>query len=269
MVNYRTLKILTIVLPTLIIGGFEYIRHNFLLRYLSMTAGNLVITILTLILSTIFATWMFRLIEQMNRRITKEQAKRAVYEERERLARELHDNIAQTLFLLNVKLRQGKLEDSKSAVTQIDYQLRQAIFNLRSNPEDAASLSARINKWLHEWTLVTGIEVNKTHSAIDGKFSPQEEVQLFGIIQEAFTNIRKHADATRANIHFEANPMGWLLQIMDDGRGLTENFMAQNKYGLKMIKERAIQAGAAFSIENHPNGGTILTIESLGGRRNG
>ncbi|HJV46813.1 MAG TPA: ATP-binding protein [Bacillota bacterium] len=266
--NYQTLKLLTMIVPTVLIGGFEYIRHMFLISYLSMTTGNLYITILTFILSALFATWMFRLIEQMNEKINREQAKRAVYEERERLARELHDNIAQTLFLLNVKLKQGKLEESKSAVTEIDFQLRQAIFNLRSDPEEGGEFSIRINKWVHEWSVVTGVEVNEMGKQIDDLFSPQEEVQLFGIIQEAFTNIRKHADATEVTIRFDFTPDGWRLQIIDNGRGMVGNSEPNNhQYGLKMIRERAAKIGASIEMDNSShNGGTRLMIESAGGK---
>lgn len=107
--SYRTLKIIAILLPPLLIGGFELIRHSVLLDNLSMDVGNYLITILTLIISYVFTTWMFKNIEENNQRLTAEREMRAVYEERERLAKELHDNIAQTLFLLKVNLKKGKL----------------------------------------------------------------------------------------------------------------------------------------------------------------
>lgn len=62
-------------------------------------------TLLTLLLSYLFGTWMFGRIQSMNVKLAEEQAKRAVYEERERLAQELHDNIAQILFFMNVQLK--------------------------------------------------------------------------------------------------------------------------------------------------------------------
>ncbi len=77
----------------------------FLLDVLSMEAGNFYMTLLTLLLSYLFGTWMFGRIQSMNVKLAEEQAKRAVYEERERLAQELHDNIAQILFFMNVQLK--------------------------------------------------------------------------------------------------------------------------------------------------------------------
>ncbi|MBO8164183.1 MAG: sensor histidine kinase [Brevibacillus sp.] len=262
--TYRSLKWLTIFLPPLVIGGFEFIRHDFLLDYLTMEAGNYLITLLTFVLSYLFATWMFRTIEQMSARIAEEQARRAVYEERERLARELHDNIAQTLFLLNVKLRRGYLEEAKTAVAEIDQTLRQAIFNLRASPEESMTLTARITKWLDEWSAMTGIEVQQDLTVPDQYFSPVQEVLLFGVIQEAFTNIRKHADATKASLYFAAERRGWRLTIRDNGRGIEPTDLSSHKYGLSMMKERATKLDAVFAIGKDETGGTTLTLSGRG-----
>lgn len=261
--TYQTLKWLTILLAPFIIGGFEFLRHGLLLGYISMEAGNYYITFLTFILSYIFANWMFRTIKGMNQRLAEEQARRAVYEERERLARELHDNIAQTLFFLNVKLKQGKIEEAHSAVCDIDHHVRQAIFNLRSLPQGESSLKQRLSKWLNEWSTLSGIEIVSNIDIPQTYFSPGEEVRIFGIIQEAFANIRKHAKAQQANISLTAFPEGWRLWIGDDGIGLTTDMMKPNKYGLSMMQERASQLGASFEVRTREKGGLeIILIQS-------
>ncbi|WP_019122542.1 sensor histidine kinase [Brevibacillus massiliensis] len=258
--TYRKWKIRCILLPPLIIGGFEFIRHGILLDYLSMEAGNYYITLLTLLLSYIFATKMFQTIERMNTRLAELQARRAVYEERERLARELHDNIAQTLFLLNVKVKQGRLDEAKAAITEIDNNLRQAIFNLRSSPDEGVSLAARINTWLSEWSLVTGIEVKQALDEVDGFFSPNEEVQLFGVVQEAFTNIQKHSRASQAAIRLKIGRESWQLAITDNGRGIRQEDADRQRYGLTMIRERAEKLGASFRLDKAKAGGTELIL---------
>ncbi len=261
--SYRTLKLLTILLPPLVIGGFEYIRHEFLLEQFSMEAGNLYITILTLVVSYLFSTWMFRTIERTNQRLSEEQSRRAVYEERERIARELHDNIAQILFFLNVNLKKGNLDEAKSAVSEIDNHLRQAIFNLRSLPSEGAAFKARLQKWLREWGEITGIEVTERLDLPDHYFTTGEEVQLFAIIQEAFTNIRKHSLAHRAQIDFSAIPGGgWELTIRDDGCGIADRGMQTNKYGLSMMRKRAHELGASFAIGQAEQGGTELRLSA-------
>lgn len=266
--TYRTLKMLTVLLPTFLIGGFEYMRHEYLLSYLSMETGNFLITLLTLAISFLFATWMFRTISRIHDRLAEEQAKRAVYEERERLARALHDGIAQSLFYLNVKLKQGKVEDARTAVSAIDNQVRQAIFNLRQIPEESGTFQQRLETWLQEWSGLTGIEIETSLDIPNGQFTAAEEVHLFGIVQEACNNIRKHAVARHANVRFVPSDWkGFELVIADDGKGITGTAHpdTQAKYGLKMLAERAAALGAAWEIQSGPDGGTILRLHKKGG----
>ncbi|MNI12581.1 Sensor histidine kinase LiaS [compost metagenome] len=252
--SFRVLKLFAVMLPCMIIGGFEYIRHEFLLAYLSMEAGNFYITLITLVLSYLFATWMFRSIEQTNLKLSQEEARRAVYEERERLAGELHDNLAQTLFFLNVKLKQGHLEDAKAAVSEIDNSLRQAIFNLRTPPEAGSAFIIRLNKWLQDWTAITGIELTQEINIPEQAFNSYEEVQLFGIIQEAFTNIRKHSKAEHASIKLHMTEEGWGLHITDDGCGLDSNQGTSKQYGIDLMQKRAHELGASWELQTQSEG---------------
>jgi two-component system nitrate/nitrite sensor histidine kinase NarX len=252
---------ITILLPTLMIGGFEYFRHHVIVDHMSMEAGNFYMTVLTFVLSYIFANWMFRHIAQSNVRLVEEQARRAVYEERERLANELHDNIAQTLFFLNVKLQKGNLEEAKSVVSDINNQVRQAIFNLRSSPDEGTDFMERINLWLLEWNLITGIAVRKELKMEFKYFSPVEEVNLFGIIQEAFTNIRKHSQADHATISFQMVEGDWILHITDNGSGIRIESLDQNKYGLLMMKRRSEVLQAQLECYLGKEGGTELTVK--------
>lgn len=263
--TYRTFYWLTVLLPAIIIGGFEFVRHDFLLPYISMETGNVYITLLTLFLSFLFANWMFRTIERMNAKLVEEQARRAVYEERERLARELHDGIAQSLFFLNVKLKQGNLDEARIAVSAIDNHVRQAIFNLRSLPEEG-SLEQRLEKWLGQWNALSGVEVTTNIKVRDNFFTPAEEVQLFGIIQEAFANIRKHAQARHAWIQLVTREPGhWRLTVEDDGVGIADVEADSKKYGLSMMQDRAKQLQADIQIGTRSEGGTIIRLVSRKG----
>jgi signal transduction histidine kinase len=258
--SYRLLQVLTVILPTLLIGGFEYIRHKFLLAYLSMETGNLYITILTFVLSLLFSVWAFRVIRTTNERLAQEQAKRAVYEERERLASELHDGIAQTLFFLNIKLKQGHIDEAIHAVSMIDNHVRQAIFNLRSSLEEGDLLTSRLTRWLSEWSSLTGIDVTEDIDLPHKLFTPKEEVQIFAIIQEAFANIRKHSRASHASIEFKGTEAEWQLKIIDDGCGFDSTEIPIKKYGVFMMKERAKQLGASFHLSKRETQGTELIV---------
>ncbi|GIM47241.1 hypothetical protein DNHGIG_27900 [Collibacillus ludicampi] len=259
--SYKSLQWFTVLLPPLLIGGFEYIRHTFLLPYMSMETGNFYITLLSFLLSFIYASWMFRTIRRINERLAEEQARRAVYEERERLARELHDGIAQTLFYLNVKLQQGKIEEARKAVSEIDNHVRHAIFNLRSQPEKGESFSLRLQRLLTQWSDITGLEVSQEILLPEDHFSPAEEVHVFAIIQEALANIRKHANAQHVEIRLHGMKNGgWQLLIADDGHGLDIQTMETKKYGLSIMRERAAQLGATFDIHTIATGGTELVL---------
>jgi signal transduction histidine kinase len=259
--SYKLLQWFTVLLPPSLIGGFEYIRHSLLLPYMSMETGNFYITLLSFILSFLYASWMFRTIRRINERLAEEQARRAVYEERERLARELHDGIAQTLFYLNVKLQQGKIEEARKAVSEIDNHVRHAIFNLRSRPEKGESFSLRLKRLLTQWSDVTGLEVSQEILLPEDYFSPAEEVHVFAIVQEALANIRKHANAQHVEIQLRGiRNGGWQLRIADDGRGLDLHDLETNKYGLSIMRERAAQLDATFEIRNRVTGGTELVL---------
>ncbi len=195
----------------------------------------------------------------MNDKLANEQSKRAVYEERERLARELHDGIAQSIFFMNIKLKKGDTEAASRALSTIDNHVRQAIFNLRSEPEIDDSLNSRINKWLAEWSSLTGVEVEEAIQIPQGFFTTKEEIQIFAIIQEAFANIRKHADASKAKVIIEEMKDGWQLKISDDGRGINFSKKSNKQYGLSMMEERTKQLGGVLEIRNrHPYGTEII-----------
>ncbi|MCK9918271.1 ATP-binding protein, partial [Microbacteriaceae bacterium K1510] len=143
----------------------------------------------------------------------------------------------------------------------IDSHVRQAIFNLRSLPEEGSAFSARLDKWLTQWSALSGIDVIHDLAIAEGFFSPAEEVQLFGVIQEAFTNIRKHANASHSSIRLVTGERKqWELQISDDGCGITEPETASKRYGLSMMRERAAQLGATLTIRTGEAGGTEITL---------
>ncbi|MDR7001934.1 histidine kinase [Neobacillus niacini] len=262
--SYRTLKILSFLIPTLLIGGFELLRHSVFVHYMSMSVGNVLIIILTFAIFYVFSTWMFKMIEEKNQRLTSEREMRAIYEERERLAKELHDNIAQTLFLLKVNLKKGKMDEAKGLVNSIDSNVRQAIYNLRINPSEMISFPKRVEKWVEEWSTVTGIDTNVSLKLKEDYFSPSEEVQIFGMIQEAFANIRKHSGAKNVSLSLKAAPKGWEMIIQDNGRGFSVKNRKMNQYGLVMLKERAEKIEAVMDIFSEIHHGTKIIVRGSG-----
>lgn len=225
-----------------------------------METGNYLITILTFIISYVFATWMFYTIQKKNQRITEEKEMLAIYEERERLAKELHDNIAQTLFLLKVQFKKGKMEEADSLVHSIDSQLRQAIFNLRLSPTKNVSFLTRIEDWLEDWSTVSGIDIEADIHLDDHYFSPSEEVHLFGVIQEVFRNIRKHSEANCVFFKFHTCINNWEMLIEDNGIGFNLSEIGSNQFGLTMLKERSERLETYFEIDTKVSRGTKITL---------
>ncbi|WHX99956.1 ATP-binding protein [Neobacillus sp. DY30] len=258
--SYRLMKFFTVLIPTLLIGGFEFFRHSVIHHHLSMETGNYLITILTLIISYAFASWMFKTIELKNQKLTNEREMRAIYEERERLAKELHDSIAQTLFLLKVYLKKGKSKEAASLVNSIDTQLRQAIFNLRMNPAEHVNFSNRLQNWLEDWMTVSGIDIDSDIQLKDRYFTAAEEVQIFGVIQEALINIRKHSAATTVTFKFHTCNNEWELNIEDNGRGFNLDEIGSNHYGLAMLKERSEKLNCSLVIDTQLNRGTKISL---------
>lgn len=280
--SLRSLKWFTILLPPFIIGSFEYIRHSeWMLRYLSMERGNLYITLLSLVVSYLVSTRLFRRIEGTNRHLAEEQTKRAVLEERERLARDLHDRIAQMLFYLNVSLKDGKVEEARSVAAEIDGHLRQAIYNLRQAPDKVRSFADHVAGWIREWRLLTGIEVDVKIDLPPDCFNEQEQIALVGIIQEAFTNIRKHAEASRVAFDLRADERQWEMRVRDNGKGSASQKWTgtgpeeaadalvpegKSKYGISIMQKRALELQATLSINTEPGQGWELVLK---GKRSG
>lgn len=281
--SLRALKWFTVLLPPFIIGSFEYIRHSeWMLRHLSMERGNLFIALLSLAVSFAVSSFLFRRIERSNRRLAEERAARAVLEERERLAGELHDRIAQMLFYLNVSLKDGKVEDARSVAAEIDGHLRQAIFNLRQPPERDGSFPAQVARWIGEWRLLAGVETAVSVDVPADYFDDREQIALMGIIQEAFTNIRKHAEAVRVFFALRADDRGWEMRIRDDGKGHDPLEAARmleadgpaaarmpegrGKYGMSIMRKRARELGADMAVNTRPGAGWELVLT---GTRNG
>src|SRR3569832_1625158 len=111
--SYAKIKWLILLLPTVATGIWEYVRHQALLPYLSMELGNILTPFIVLLVTLTLLTKLFRMLEETLNQLQRGQAMKAAFEEREQLARELHDGISQSLFLMSVKL--DKLERAQDS----------------------------------------------------------------------------------------------------------------------------------------------------------
>jgi two-component system nitrate/nitrite sensor histidine kinase NarX len=198
---------------------------------------------------------------------------KAVLDERTRLAREIHDGLAQTLAFLKLEAARMQTYVSNRDVEAVSRTLqachktlsdayldaRQAIDNLRRAPDE------RLSDWLQltaaDFTALTGIEVDVSNIHLHHVLSPSVKAQLVRIVQEALTNIRKHAQACGVTLSASERDEDVILEVGDNGRGFApEEPQPASQYGLRSMRERAEAIGADFQIISTPGAGTTVRL---------
>ena len=206
----------------------------------------------------------------------------AVVAERERIAREMHDGLAQVLGYVNTKsqaveelLVAGRTAEARSllaelaaAARSIYVDVREAILGLRSPVVPGVGLVEAVREYAERFTEASKIPVRVEASdrAPHHELAPDVEAQVFRIIQEALTNVRKHSGAGRALIDFSFRDAGLEVVVADDGHGMGDGAAVADRphYGLPAMRERAESIGAAITWRDVPGGGceVRLTVES-------
>jgi signal transduction histidine kinase len=218
---------------------------------------------------------------QEQEREQRERAKvrqRAIVEERERIARELHDGMAQLLGYVNTKamairllLKNHQADQAERQLLQLEdaarslfVDVREAILGLKMAGQ-AGSLSAVLRDYAAQYSRSSDIpvEVSIAPEIKTLSLSAEIDLQLLRIVQEALTNIRKHASATRAAITMRVTGAALELIVSDNGQGFDPDRVRRDPsshFGLSTMRERAEAIGAEFQLESRPNAGTRLTI---------
>ncbi|WP_338707609.1 MULTISPECIES: sensor histidine kinase [Paenibacillus] len=270
--SYKQIKWMILLIPTFTVGIWEYIRHQFLMPYLSMDAGNWLTPLIVYLVSVTLLSRLFHMLEGARAALEQERAAKAALEARDQLARELHDGISQSLFLLSVKTdkagrslagsgHEHEIQEIQKTVHEVNTYVRQAIAQLRFVPSSTVtseiiSLHAQVEVLVKE--TVPGAQI---HWELKGvTFSAKEQVELLACIREGLLNVRKHAQATRVQVHAEGNPIAWFIYIQDNGNGLSgDPLHLKDRYGLRITKERAAEMGWSFTLDSRP-GHTRMTI---------
>jgi len=214
-----------------------------------------------------------RSLDEKNERLLEQLEYKAILDERTRLARELHDGLAQTLAFLKVEA--GRLQNyvSKGDEDTVRHTLeacyrtladayldtRQAIDNLNRTPDMA------LKEWLfvtaNDFKAVTGQHVDVVLHGLDRTYSPAVKVQLTRIVQEALTNVRKHAEACSVKISAVQSGNFLTLEVSDSGHGFNpENVSQPSHYGLRTMRERAELIDADFQITSVEGEGTTISL---------
>jgi signal transduction histidine kinase len=206
----------------------------------------------------------------------------AVVEERERIARELHDGIAQVLGYVNTKsqavdgfLEAGRVEDARvqlgelgAAARAVYIDVRETILGLRGPIEPGQGLGSALAAHARRAAEASrfALELAIDPAAASLRLDPDAEAHVYRIVQEALTNVRKHAAAHRVRLAVSVHGGGLVVEIEDDGRGIGERARESRGtgplpgYGLRSMRERADRIGASLEIRNRAGGGTVIRV---------
>jgi signal transduction histidine kinase len=201
----------------------------------------------------------------------------ATIEERERLAQELHDSLAQDLALIHLKLAEVESTvratgntDAQAMVAEIrkvaadSYEdVRQAIFGLRTTAAKNLPFIAALQEYIGEFSQRIQIPIElRVHASEISGLSPLAEIQLIRIVHEALTNVFKHAHASSSTVAVEHEGKFLKVTVADNGSGFVPAERAEEKFhfGLQTMKERAEALGGQLNIDSAPGQGTQVTV---------
>jgi signal transduction histidine kinase len=208
--------------------------------------------------------------------LSAESQKTAVLSERARLAREIHDTLAQqlTAVVLQLEAAEGLVgRDAARAHTAVEtargmarsalQEARRSVWDLRPTPLEAtglvAALAAEVERWRERSAVPGSFRANGIPRPL--ALSPAAEVALLRILQEALTNIARHSDARRAEVRLTRQGDSIQLTVADDGCGFApESEVRVGSFGLLGMTERARLAGGSLELDSTPGKGTTVSV---------
>ncbi|MGB8644262.1 MAG: GAF domain-containing protein [Anaerolineae bacterium] len=204
----------------------------------------------------------------------------AIGEERTRIAREIHDGIAQDLSLLVLKveimrrlMQRGELDqlerefDEMTAALRNDVrEVRRTIFALRPIELEALGFGPALEKFTQDFGTANDIKVHLKMRGEAAALSTKLQLALFRIVQESLNNVRKHAQATSAWVELELEDEWAMLQVRDNGRGFEPSralveARRRGSVGMVQMQERAERSGGVFEFETAPGKGMTIRVK--------
>ncbi len=214
-----------------------------------------------------------RSVEAKNRELAARDREMAISEERNLLAQELHDSIAQSLAYLNIQvqllqqdLQQGRIDQALQGLEQIregvqeSYDdVRELLVHFRTRIGDT-DLETAIRSALEKFEGQTGIQATFALRGTPPQLSPEYVLQVMHILQESLSNVRKHAHASRVDVEL-VNDGKCRLSVQDNGAGFDAARDAGDTHvGLRIMRERAHRIDGNFMLESSPGHGTWVRL---------
>lgn len=222
-----------------------------------------------------------RLIEQLEAAQTSLSAaerQSGILQERQRLAQEIHDTLAQGFTSIVMQLEaaeqmlpegstaaQSHLQKARDVARTNLAQARRLVQALRPEPLNGASLADALKRVASRWSDDTGIKTGFSFTGDPYPLSSEAEVTLLRATQEGLNNVQKHAQAHEVRITLSYMEDQVALDLQDDGRGFdpeyTPSLHSEGGYGLQAMRERVTQLNGEVVIESAPGKGTTLAIQ--------
>jgi PAS domain S-box-containing protein len=200
-------------------------------------------------------------------------------QEQQQLARELHDQIGQTLTVINLSLDlvgqmmpadlspdiRRHLHDASDLTSQVIRQVRTVMTELRPPVLDDYGLLAALQWYGQQFSERTGIAVDVVANDLDMRCAPTIETALFRIAQEALNNVAKHAMASHVELALHCENGRVRLAIADDGKGFlvasVRQISDEPHWGFLTMQERALAVGGTLQVSSQPGAGTVVVVE--------
>ncbi|WP_332631162.1 sensor histidine kinase [Halalkalibacter flavus] len=198
--------------------------------------------------------------------------KAAVSEERQRLARDLHDAVSQQLFaisMMTAAIKQTMVKTSDPSVEQVKMvekmantaqaEMRALLLHLRPAHLEGKSLKDGIHQLFNELQEKYGMDVTVTIE--ENMMIPKGiEDQIFRMVQEAISNVLRHAKATQLELQLRQTNQDLKIKLIDNGVGFDVKSVQKNSYGLHTMRERMTEIGGTLQIVSVPNKGTQIEV---------
>jgi PAS domain S-box-containing protein len=194
--------------------------------------------------------------------------------ERRNIARELHDEIGQVLTGLKLTLEMGirlppeevgiSLNKAQVLVNELMARARKLSLDLRPAMLDDLGLLPALLWHIEHYTERTQVRVNFTHHRLEGRrFAPEVETAAYRIVQEALTNVARHASVPEATVQLWADNQRLSIEVQDNGKGFDFESIIKGSEtsGLAGMRERAMLLGGQLTVESSARGGTRLVAE--------
>lgn len=210
------------------------------------------------------------------RRLLLERALQVQEDERRRIARELHDEAGQLMTSLLIGLRAvsdvRRLADAKKQAKRLREIASDAINELgrlarglHSSVLDDLGFEPALSRFVSEFSKLQAIHVDlEMNDSQIAEFSRDEQINLYRIVQEALTNVARHAQARSVHIRFQSTPSYMEMTIRDDGRGfpgVTHTSTSSRHLGIEGMRQRAASLGGSLQISSTPEGGTQVRLQ--------